>query len=67
MFYMHVTGKPTLVECSQVPKQHAEAFRKRHTLFNTNNMWINLRSLHRLLVNEELSLDVVTNERTIDR
>jgi UTP--glucose-1-phosphate uridylyltransferase len=60
-------GKPTLMELSQVPKPQLESFRKRFSLFNTNNVWINLRSLHELLTNDELSTDVVTHERVVDR
>jgi UTP--glucose-1-phosphate uridylyltransferase len=62
-----VAGKPRILELSQIPKQHAESFAKRFTLFNTNNIWVNLRALHELLVGDRLSMDVVTHERNVDR
>lgn len=60
-------GKPAVVELSQVPKQHVDMVSKRFTLFNTNNVWVSLRALHSRMVEERLSVDVVTHERNVDR
>lgn len=38
--HTHTTGKPAVVELSQVPKQHQDMVSKRFTLFNTNNVWL---------------------------
>ena len=37
-------GKLRLLEVAQVPKDHIEDFKsvKKFTVFNTNNLWINL-------------------------
>lgn len=60
-------GKRLVVELSQLPKQHLETVAKKFTAFHTNNVWINLRALHALLVEEKLSIDLVTHERVVDR
>lgn len=56
-----------MVELSQIPKQHQDMANKRFTLFNTNNVWISLKSLHQKLVEDRLTVDVVTHERVVDR
>lgn len=56
-----------MVELSQIPKQHQDMANKRFTLFNTNNVWISLKALHQKLVEDRLTVDVVTTERVLDR
>ena len=59
-------GKPVLVELSQLSETDANPLRKKLPYFNTNNCWINLKALHALMTNDELSLKVVVNERMVE-
>jgi hypothetical protein len=42
-------GKVRLVEISEMPGDKREEFKRRHKFFNTNNIWVNLRSLKKLM------------------
>lgn len=42
-------GKVRLVEISEMPADKREEFKRRHKFFNTNNIWVNLRSLKKLM------------------
>jgi UTP--glucose-1-phosphate uridylyltransferase len=65
----HKTGRLILREAAQCPQDEIEAFQDiaRYRFFNTNNIWINLKSLNALF-NEEgtIRLPIILNPKTVD-
>jgi UTP--glucose-1-phosphate uridylyltransferase len=61
-------GSVRLLEVAQVPKDHIEEFKnvKRFKIFNTNNIWMNLKAVKRVLDNDELSLEIIVNNKVTD-
>ncbi|MCP4751124.1 MAG: UTP--glucose-1-phosphate uridylyltransferase [Proteobacteria bacterium] len=57
-----------LLEIAQVPKNYVEEFKsvKKFKIFNTNNIWINLIELKKVLQQDALHLDVIVNQKTVD-
>ncbi|MDT8447528.1 MAG: UTP--glucose-1-phosphate uridylyltransferase [bacterium] len=57
-----------LLEIAQVPKENVEEFKsvKTFKIFNTNNLWINLRALKDKLDNGGLELEVIENKKTVN-
>ncbi|MDO5575573.1 MAG: UTP--glucose-1-phosphate uridylyltransferase, partial [Fibrobacter sp.] len=59
-----------LREAAQCPSEDINKFRdiERHCYFNTNNLWINLISLHNLLnkTDQVLKLPMIRNQKQID-
>ncbi len=60
-------GRLRLLEIARVPKQHVEEFcsQEKFKVFNTNNIWINLRHLKRRLDQGPLGLDVIVNRKQV--
>lgn len=60
-------GHIRLLEIAQVPKDHVEEFKsiKKFKNFNTNNLWINLRAIKRLVESNALELEIIPNEKSI--
>lgn len=60
-------GQVRLLEIAQVPKDHVEDFKsiKKFTNFNTNNLWINLRAMKRLVEANQLHMEIIPNQKTI--
>ncbi len=58
-----------LLEIAQVPREYQETFKsvKKFKIFNTNNIWIDLRELKKKLEDDTLHLDVIVNQKTVDR
>jgi UTP--glucose-1-phosphate uridylyltransferase len=62
-------GRLTLRESAQCPKNELSAFRdiKRYRFFNTNNIWINLEALDRLLEKQGIiRLPLIRNPKTLE-
>lgn len=61
-------GKLRLLEIAQVPRDHVDEFKsvKKFKIFNTNNLWMHLRSIERLVENESLELDIIVNPKHLD-
>jgi len=63
-------GRLLLREIAQCPTEDLDAFQDihRHRYFNTNNLWLHLPTLHRLLVERghRLGLPMIRNYKTID-
>lgn len=63
-------GQLILRESSQCPPDDMDAFQDitRHKYFNTNNLWMNLRALQRVMDerNNQLGLPMIRNEKTVD-
>jgi len=56
-------GKIRLLEIAQVPPEHVEDFKsiKKFKIFNTNNMWISLKGIKRVVEQQELDLEIIVN------
>ena len=60
-------GKLRLLEIAQVPNEHIDEFcsQEKFSVFNTNNIWINLIALEERLNKGPLNLNVIVNEKLI--
>lgn len=60
-------GQPSLLEIAQVPAAHIENFQNidSFSYFNTNNIWVDLRALKKLLTESRLSLPIIRNRKII--
>ena len=63
-------GRLILRESAQCPPEDEDAFQdiRRHRYFNTNNLWLDLRSLHETLLARDniLGLPMIRNRKTVD-
>jgi UTP--glucose-1-phosphate uridylyltransferase len=61
-------GTFRLLEVSQVPPTHVEDFNsaRKFKIFNTNNLWVNLKALRRVLRNGEMKLDIIFNPKLLE-
>lgn len=52
---------------SQVPKEYMDEFLsvRKFNIFNTNNLWINLRALQARVKTMTLEMDVIVNRKTL--
>jgi len=65
----HKTGRLILRESSQCPENELDAFQniEQYKFFNTNNIWINLRSLHDQIAKKSfLELPLILNPKTLN-
>jgi UTP--glucose-1-phosphate uridylyltransferase len=65
----HKKGHHILRESAQCPENELSAFRdiKRYGFFNTNNIWINLKVLHKLIQKSGIvKLPMIRNPKTLD-
>ncbi|KAF4003233.1 UTP--glucose-1-phosphate uridylyltransferase family protein [Saccharomyces cerevisiae] len=62
-------GQVRLLEVAQVPKEHIDEFKniRKFTNFNTNNLWINLKAVKRLIESSNLEMEIIPNQKTITR
>lgn len=58
-------GKLRLLEIAQVPKQHVDEFKsvKKFKIFNTNNIWINLKAIDQVMKKDKLDIEVIVNHK----
>jgi len=63
-------GRLILREVAQCPAEDLESFQDidRHRFFNTNNIWVNLKSLKEVMTDNDgvLELPVIRNGKTVD-
>lgn len=61
-------GKLMLLEIAQVPKEHVDEFKsvKKFKIFNTNNLWMRLKSIEDLVLSSSLELDIIVNPKHLD-
>jgi UTP--glucose-1-phosphate uridylyltransferase len=59
-------GKLKLLEIAQVPDEHIDEFcsQEKFSVFNTNNIWINLVALEEKMQEGSLNLNVIVNRKT---
>lgn len=62
-----VAGVPTLLEAAMVPQGKMDEFTDpaRFPAFNTNNVWLDLKELEKLLAAGRLELPVIPNRKTV--
>ncbi|KAJ5109693.1 UTP--glucose-1-phosphate uridylyltransferase [Penicillium argentinense] len=60
-------GKVRLLEIAQVPKEHVNEFKsiKKFKYFNTNNIWMNVQAIKRVVEENELEMEIIANEKSI--
>ncbi|CDK28863.1 unnamed protein product [Kuraishia capsulata CBS 1993] len=60
-------GTIRLLEIAQVPKEHVEEFKsiKKFKNFNTNNLWINLKAIKRLVEANAIQVEIIPNQKSI--
>ncbi|KAF8161223.1 UTP-glucose-1-phosphate uridylyltransferase [Crassisporium funariophilum] len=61
-------GTMRLLELAQVPEENSEEFNsvRRFKIFNTNNLWINLIALNRVMEKGGMELEIISNSKTLD-
>ncbi|KAI0790628.1 UTP-glucose-1-phosphate uridylyltransferase [Abortiporus biennis] len=61
-------GGIQLLEIAQVPSEHVEDFKsvRKFKIFNTNNLWINLPALKRIMESDGIELDIIVNPKVTD-
>ncbi|KAG0163306.1 UTP-glucose-1-phosphate uridylyltransferase [Apophysomyces sp. BC1034] len=61
-------GHIRLLEIAQVPEEHVEDFKsvKKFKIFNTNNLWINLKAVKRVMDEEAMDLEIIVNHKTTE-
>lgn len=65
----HTNGRLILRESAQCPQDEMDAFKdiKRYRFFNTNNIWINLKALEKLIEKRgTVNLPMIRNSKTLD-
>ncbi|KAJ6587054.1 UTP--glucose-1-phosphate uridylyltransferase [Mycena vulgaris] len=62
-------GSIRLLEIAQVPTEHTEDFKsvRKFKIFNTNNLWIDLKGLKRVMDNGGMELEIIINPKVTDR
>ncbi|SJK97539.1 related to UTP-glucose-1-phosphate uridylyltransferase [Armillaria ostoyae] len=60
-----INGSLCLLELGQVPSQHTEDFQsvRKFSVLNTNNLWINLRALKRIMGKGSMDLDIIVTPK----
>lgn len=61
-------GKQRLLEIAQVPKEHVDEFKSvnKFRIFNTNNLWMKLAAIKRLVEEDKMHMEVIINNKTLD-
>ncbi|KAG6813552.1 hypothetical protein H0H92_009944 [Tricholoma furcatifolium] len=61
-------GSIRLLQIAQVPADHVEEFAsvRNFKAFNTNNLWINLRALKKIMDKGGMELEIIANPKTTD-
>lgn len=61
-------GRVQLLEIAQVPDQHVNEFKsiEKFKIFNTNNLWVNLKAIKRLVEGEVLKMEIIPNPKEVD-
>ena len=61
-------GKLRLLEVAQVAQERLEDFMsvKKFNVFNTNNLWISLPAIQRVLGENTLDMEIIVNPKQLD-
>jgi len=57
-----------LLEIAQVPKEHVDEFKSvnKFRIFNTNNLWVSLPAMKRVMEEKTLHMEIIVNPKTLD-
>lgn len=60
--------KLRLLEMAQVPKENVEEFKSvnKFRIFNTNNLWMKLSAIKRLVSNNAIHMEIIPNHKVLD-
>ncbi|XP_027078599.1 UTP--glucose-1-phosphate uridylyltransferase [Coffea eugenioides] len=61
-------GRVQLLEIAQVPDEHVNEFKsiEKFKIFNTNNLWVNLKAIKRLVQESALKMEIIPNPKEVD-
>lgn len=61
-------GRVQLLEIAQVPNEHVEEFKsiEKFKIFNTNNLWVNIKAVKRLVEADALKMEIIPNPKEVD-
>lgn len=61
-------GKVQLLEIAQVPDEHVSEFKsiEKFKIFNTNNLWVNLKAIKRLVEADALKMEIIPNPKEVN-
>ncbi|XP_074578253.1 UTP--glucose-1-phosphate uridylyltransferase-like [Curcuma longa] len=61
-------GRVQLLEIAQVPDAHVNEFKsiEKFKIFNTNNLWVNLKAIKRLVEVNALKMEIIPNPKEVD-
>ncbi|KAH9625790.1 hypothetical protein KSS87_006034 [Heliosperma pusillum] len=61
-------GKVQLLEIAQVPDEHVGEFKsiEKFKIFNTNNLWVNLNAIKRLVESDALKMEIIPNPKEVN-
>jgi len=61
-------GQTRLLEVAQVPKDKLEEFKSvsKFRIFNTNNLWIKISAIKRILSQSAMHMEVIENSKSLD-
>ncbi|KAL4353498.1 hypothetical protein GQ457_06G026300 [Hibiscus cannabinus] len=61
-------GKVQLLEIAQVPDEHVNEFKsiEKFKIFNTNNLWLNLSAVKRLVEADALKMEIIPNPKEVN-
>lgn len=61
-------GRVQLLEIAQVPEEHVSEFKsiEKFKIFNTNNLWVNLKAIKRLVEADALKMEIIPNPKEVD-
>lgn len=62
-------GNIRLLEIAQVPSEHRGDFTsiKKFKIFNTNNIWVSVKAIKKLLETDAFDLEVIVNEKAMEK
>ncbi|KAI5408146.1 UTP--glucose-1-phosphate uridylyltransferase isoform X2 [Lathyrus oleraceus] len=62
-------GRVQLLEIAQVPDEHVSEFKsiEKFKIFNTNNLWVNLKAIKRLVEADALKMEIIPNPKFFDK
>jgi UTP--glucose-1-phosphate uridylyltransferase len=65
---IHYENHLRLLEIAQVPKEHVDDFKsvKTFKIFNTNNLWVSLKGIQKIIKEKTLDMEVIVNNKTLD-
>ncbi|XP_073011789.1 UTP--glucose-1-phosphate uridylyltransferase [Typha latifolia] len=61
-------GRVQLLEIAQVPDAHVNEFKsiEKFKIFNTNNLWVNLKAIKRLVEADALKMEIIPNPKEVE-